>query len=155
MSCCLVLVAFCSRQWREPRLDEFFMQGVPGRSLRCTITFSSRFCVILSLLSPFRLFPIYFPRRGAVSMACSQHGMQQLAGFEATQQRLLALPAYMRSRVYASVVRPSVCPFHNGPRQRSLLLWPGRQETSIDCRTAQSSASCGERMRAVPRRQRT
>ena len=71
MSYCLVLVAFCPRQWREPRLDEFFMQGVPGRSLRCTITFSSRFCVILSLLSPFRLFPIYFPRQGAVSMACS------------------------------------------------------------------------------------
>jgi len=36
--CCVALVAFCPVRRRLPRLDEFIVQGVSGRSLRCTVT---------------------------------------------------------------------------------------------------------------------
>jgi len=38
----------------------------------------------------------------------------------------------------------SVCLSQHGPQQRSLLLWPGRQEMSIDCCTAHSCSAAGE-----------
>ena len=45
---------------------------------------------------------------------------------------------------------PRCCKFATGGP-----VYTGRQEISIDCCTAHSSAGCGERMRVVPRCQRT
>jgi len=61
--------------------------------------------------------------------------------------------------VHLSGVRPSVCrsvcPNMGLQQQTRCCCGPSRQEISIDCCMAHSSAACGEWMRAVARCQRT
>jgi len=64
-------------------------------------------------------------------------------------------PHDMRSSVNKTIGCPSVCLSQYSSQQQTLLLQPDRQEISIDCCTAHSSAACGRPLRVVPRCQRT